>query len=115
MVSCAACWNERLALAYYDRYRLTPVFPASAIDPLRSNGGHGLSPQVDAASWRLRIVGAAGSSGPVELTMDDVLALPHHEIVAQLRCIEGWTVVDVSEDDEALDLTDDDDDHADED
>ena len=88
--------NERLAMAYYDRHRLTPVFPASAIDPLRSNGGHGLSPQVDAASWRLRIAGAAGTAGaisPITLTMNNLLALPHHEIVAQLRCIEGWTVV----------------------
>lgn len=83
--------NERVALAYYRRHRLTPTFPPSAIDPLRSNGGHGLSPRVDPDSWRLRIEGAA--VGPVELTMSDVLALPHHELVAQLRCIEGWTVV----------------------
>lgn len=85
--------NERLARAYYDRHRLTPAFSASAIDPLRPNGGHGLAPAADAASWRLTIEGAAGTTAPIKLTMEDVLALPHHEIIAQLRCIEGWTVV----------------------
>lgn len=85
--------NERLALAYYDRDRLSPTFPPSAIDPLRANGGHGLSATADPSEWRLRIEGAAGQSGPAILTLDDVKTLPRTEMIAQLRCIEGWTIV----------------------
>ena len=63
------------------------------------------SDKVNAAFRRIRPVALQGIQ----------VAFAHEIERALSQYIEGWTVVDVSEDDEALDLTDDDDDHADED
>lgn len=41
--------------------------------------------------YRLRMAGGAG--GPLELSRDDLLALPQHEAVLPIACVEGWSVV----------------------
>jgi methionine sulfoxide reductase catalytic subunit len=43
------------------------------------------------ASWRLRIHGLVDN--PVELSLDEVRALPHHERITQHFCIQGWSGV----------------------
>jgi DMSO/TMAO reductase YedYZ molybdopterin-dependent catalytic subunit len=45
---------------------------------------HFRAPEVDAASWRLRIGGAVRT--PVELTLDELQALPHRALDAVLEC-----------------------------
>ncbi len=86
-------WNEKLAMGYFDRDRLSPTFSPAAITAERVNGGNGLSADVDLASWRLRIEGAAGADRPVELSLSEVKSLPQHEMITALRCIEGWMIV----------------------
>jgi thiosulfate reductase cytochrome b subunit len=43
----------------------------------------------DFASWRLRVHGQV--ERPVELSLDDLRHLPHHEQISQHFCIQGWS------------------------
>lgn len=85
--------NERLAMAYYDRNRLSPTFPPSRIDRLRANGRVGLDPNAEVDGWVVTLHGIAGAAGPVEVSLDEIMSLPGYEMITQLRCIEGWSVV----------------------
>src|SRR4051794_440817 len=50
-------------------------------------------PRFDRTRWRLRIDGLV--QRPVELTYDDLLALPQARQVSDLHCVTGWSVSDV--------------------
>jgi DMSO/TMAO reductase YedYZ molybdopterin-dependent catalytic subunit len=82
--------NETLARAYFSPERLSPTFPVSEISRLRVNGHLGLEEGYDVESWRLNIEGAAR---PVSLTIADLRAFPAQEMITELRCIEGWSIV----------------------
>jgi len=84
-------FNEIVAGGYFSRARLGTTFDRSRITrPARLNGGIGLDARYLANPWSLTIDGAAA---PVTLTIDDVRALPKHEQITQLCCIEGWSIV----------------------
>ena len=85
--------NERLARSYFDRERLSPTFPPAAIQPLRANGRLGLDPEASTDGWTVTVHGIAGANGPVELPLEEIMRLPGHEMITELRCIEGWSVV----------------------
>ena len=82
--------NQSLAEAYFSPTRLSPTFPRSAVTRERINGHLGLKGSVDEATWRLAIEGAAS---PVALTLADIMAFPRREVITELRCIEGWSIV----------------------
>lgn len=82
--------NERVAEAYFRPSRMSRTFRPDQIMPARINGGLGLSASNDPTDWRLRIEGAAS---PAELTLDDVRSFPRHDLITELRCIEGWSFV----------------------
>lgn len=86
--------NEHLARAYFDRDRLSPTFsPSDVMRVPRVNGHQGLVQNYDVSQWRLSIEGAADSDTPIVLTIDDIRSLPRHEMIYELRCIEGWSMV----------------------
>jgi DMSO/TMAO reductase YedYZ molybdopterin-dependent catalytic subunit len=83
--------NQNLSEAYFSPKRLSPEFPPSRITrPARINGHLGLVPNYDPQNWRLSI---EGTSSPVTLTLSDVMSLPHREVITELRCIEGWSII----------------------
>ena len=82
--------NETLARAYYSPSRMSPTFRPADVKGSRVNGQLGLAPALDSEAWRLHIAGAAS---PVALTLDAIRALPVHEMVTELRCIEGWSIL----------------------
>ena len=82
--------NETLAEGYFSQARLSPEFRLSDVTRARLNGSQGLKTPIDLEQWRLHIEGA---QQPVALTIDDVKALPRHEMVTELRCIEGWSII----------------------
>ena len=82
--------NESLARGYFSTSRLSPNFRRSDVTRARLNGRLGLTSPIDLDAWRLRIEGAAE---PLMLTMDDIRALPVHEMITELRCIEGWSTI----------------------
>jgi DMSO/TMAO reductase YedYZ molybdopterin-dependent catalytic subunit len=86
-----ALWmNESIAQAYFSPGRLSPLFRPSDVTKARVNGHLGLVENVDAESWRLIIEGAAT---PASLTLEEIRALPPHEMITELRCIEGWSTI----------------------
>ncbi|HYC61098.1 MAG TPA: molybdopterin-dependent oxidoreductase [Thermoanaerobaculia bacterium] len=82
--------NESLSRGYFSTARLSPEFRRSDISRARINGRLGLKPPIDLKAWRLRIEGAAQ---PLLLALDDIKALPQHEMITELRCIEGWSTI----------------------
>jgi DMSO/TMAO reductase YedYZ molybdopterin-dependent catalytic subunit len=82
--------NESLSHAYFSRARLSPEFERGDLTRPRVNGRLGLELPVDPDSWRLRI---EGGPSPAALTMDDLRAMPRHEMITELRCIEGWSTI----------------------
>ncbi len=82
--------NESLAEAYFSTKRLSPTFQPSAITRPRINGHLGLTPDVNLENWRLTIEGAAS---PVTLALDQIKALKPYEMITELRCIEGWSII----------------------
>jgi len=54
----------------------------------------GAVPPVDLADYRLRIHGAAASS--LDLSWEDILALPRATIVRDFHCVTFWSVRDVA-------------------
>ncbi len=86
--------NETLARAFFDRDRLSPTFSAEDVVRIpRINGHQGLQERFDVSEWRLRIEGAAGAEQAVAITMDEIRALPRHDMIYELRCIEGWSMI----------------------
>uniref|UniRef100_Q028W0 Oxidoreductase, molybdopterin binding n=1 Tax=Solibacter usitatus (strain Ellin6076) TaxID=234267 RepID=Q028W0_SOLUE len=86
-------FNERVAGAYFDERHLAAVYPASAIQPMRTNGDIGLGDDYDPQNWRLAIKPLPGRGEVRYLTLADIRALPQVEHITQLKCIEGWSVV----------------------
>ncbi|HET7704725.1 MAG TPA: molybdopterin-dependent oxidoreductase [Thermoanaerobaculia bacterium] len=86
-----ALWmNESISQAFYSPDRLSPLFRPSDVTKARVNGHLGLVENVDADSWRLTIDGAATAAA---LTLDEIRQLPAHEMITELRCIEGWSTI----------------------
>ncbi|HXT50951.1 MAG TPA: molybdopterin-dependent oxidoreductase [Thermoanaerobaculia bacterium] len=84
--------NEALWEALWDPTRLAPTYPPSrAAKNPRVNGRLGLDAKADPAAWSLKVEGAA--AGPLTLSLAEVHALPAQELVTELRCVEGWTIV----------------------
>lgn len=84
--------NERLAEAYFDPRHLAPTFGADRVEDLRVNGDIGLGTDFDPAQWRLAVQGSTGAETQ-RLTLADIRSLPRVEHRTQLKCIEGWSVV----------------------
>ena len=81
--------NEQIARTYFSNTHLMPTFPvSSAAKVARINGRDGLKTPIP-DDWKLQI--ERPSNGPLQLTLDDVKALPKHEIVYEFKCIEGWS------------------------
>lgn len=86
-------FNEKVARLLYSGDRLAPEFSASQISPPRVNGIEGLEGEVDAASWRLELSGLPSGTNAMLLSLDDIRRLPRTEMITELKCIEGWSVV----------------------
>lgn len=84
-------FNEKVSSAYFKETRLAPEFARHRATTPRVNGKYGLEDELDLASWRLRVQGPAG--GAREFTLADIQALPKVEMVTELKCIEGWSVI----------------------
>jgi len=84
--------NEQLARDYFGRNRLAPTFARTAISPSRINGDIGLSEDFDPKKWKLRVEGAA-SGEPLEVSLSQIKSLPRAEMITELKCIEGWSIV----------------------
>lgn len=84
--------NEKVFSKLFDSGRLVPEYPVSAATKnVRVNGNLGLRDSVNATDWRLQVVRKAGDT--LQLTLDEIKALPKKDIVFDFKCIEGWSQV----------------------
>jgi DMSO/TMAO reductase YedYZ molybdopterin-dependent catalytic subunit len=87
-------FNERVSQLFYKPSRLSPEFPlAQVTKPSRVNGDLGMTTELDAANWRLRVGGLANRGDDLILTLDDIRALPRTEMTTEFKCIEGWSTI----------------------
>lgn len=84
--------NSQLSSAYFKETRLAPEFARSRARTPRKNGTYGLKSELDPGTWRMRVQGY-GTDKTQEFTLADIQALPKIEMVTELKCIEGWSVV----------------------
>ena len=85
--------NEKVSRFFYRPARLAPEFPAAAVSGSRVNGMEGLREGFDPAAWRLAVRGVPGTSEDLQLTIEDIKQLPRTEMITELKCIEGWSIV----------------------
>ena len=85
--------NEALARDLYSPYRLAPTFASARVDPARTNGDIGLGSDFNVAEWELSLEGAGGDEPMRTITLAQIKALPRVEMVTELKCIEGWAIV----------------------
>lgn len=85
--------NEELARDYFSTERLSPTFAPDSVSADRVNGDLGLDEAVDVTAWELRVEGLASEDAPLMLGLNAIQQLPRLEMVAEFRCIEGWSVV----------------------
>ncbi len=81
-----------IARDLFSTARLSPTFPASMAREPRANGNYGLESELDLSAWSLSVMGLYGGV-PLELSLAEIKKLPRTEIVTELKCIEGWSVV----------------------
>lgn len=86
-------FNERVSQIFYSPRRLAPEFPPDRVGAERINGLEGLEEPADLDAWRLRVGGVAGRSDDLVLTLEDIKRLPRTDMITELKCIEGWSVV----------------------
>lgn len=83
--------NEQISRTYFSDTHLVRTFPATAAaKTARINGFDGLKTPIP-EDWKLHV--DQPSREPLMLTVDDIKALPKHEIVYEFKCIEGWSQV----------------------
>jgi DMSO/TMAO reductase YedYZ molybdopterin-dependent catalytic subunit len=86
-------FNQRLAEGYASSQHLAPTFPTESVqNPPRTNGMVGLSGEIDAASWRVRVE-HEGRGDKQTLGLADFGGLPRTELITELKCVEGWSQV----------------------
>jgi DMSO/TMAO reductase YedYZ molybdopterin-dependent catalytic subunit len=84
--------NEHLGRFFFRPQRLAPEFPIGRVTEARVNGMEGLESEMDLNAWRLSVAGLPGQSA-IELTLDEIKKLPRTEMITELKCIEGWSIV----------------------
>jgi DMSO/TMAO reductase YedYZ molybdopterin-dependent catalytic subunit len=83
-------FNEDLAQGLGGPRQLAPTFSADSVQGLpRTNGQIGLSGVIDRAAWQLQV--HHENRRPAQtLRLGDLQALPRHDLVTELKCVEGW-------------------------
>lgn len=84
--------NESIWSALFRDDHLAREFPISQASILRVNGLHGIRDEIDLDAWEMTVLGPDGEQLGTH-TLDDVKALPWHEMTIEHKCIEGWSQV----------------------
>ena len=93
--------NAEVAKTYFSNTHLVPTFAVEeAANPARRNGFDGLRTPLP-ADWKLQIDQTVADEAsvsnlrgePLMITLEEIKALPKHDIVYEFKCIEGWSQV----------------------
>jgi DMSO/TMAO reductase YedYZ molybdopterin-dependent catalytic subunit len=94
MLRRIAGFNDRVQGWLFDPARLAPTYPDSMITrPFPFNAYYDIDqvPEVDAASYRLRLSGLV--KGQRAWRLEELRALPQTSQVTRLICVDGWSAV----------------------
>lgn len=84
--------NEKIFNNFLSNDHLAKVFPISAAEhKVRVNGDAGMSEGFDPATWKLKVARHPGDT--LQISLDEIKALPKTEIIFDFKCIEGWSQV----------------------
>ena len=84
--------NEKIFSKLFNSNRLVKEYPASeVVKHVRVNGMEGLRNKAGMDDWRLNVMRKNGET--LQLTLDEIKALPKKEVVFDFKCIEGWSQV----------------------
>jgi DMSO/TMAO reductase YedYZ molybdopterin-dependent catalytic subunit len=84
-------FNERVSQTFYKPTRLAPEFSGDDVTAPRVNGDAGMPVEFDPATWMLAVSGISG--GDLQLSIDDIKALPRTDMIVEFKCIEGWSMI----------------------
>jgi len=84
--------NESVWSALFREHHLAPTYPADRASVLMANGKLGIESEVDPGRWELRVEGHDGSLLGTH-TLEDIQALPRHEMTIEHKCVEGWSQI----------------------
>ncbi len=85
-------FNEKMSQFVIGTGGLAPEFSPSEASEPRVNGRYGLVDEpIDINAWRLQVSNESGKS--FNLTFADIQAMPYHEHITELKCIEGWSQI----------------------
>lgn len=57
------------------------------------NGDLGLDSDFEMETWKLEVDGLEDRDTPLQLGLDTIKKLPRTQLITELKCIEGWSVV----------------------
>lgn len=87
-------FNDRAQAWLFDPTRLAPEYPESMITrpfPFNAFYNEDQVPQVDGATYAMKLSGIIESKRPV--TLADLHAMPQHDQITRLICVEGWSAI----------------------
>lgn len=84
--------NERIWSAGFRDVHLAPTFSPEESSILRVNGRIGIRSEIDLRGWTLEVQAPDGTVLGTH-TLDDITALPKHEMIIEHKCVEGWSQV----------------------
>ena len=87
-------FNDRAQALLFDRNRLAPTYPASAITtPFPFNAFYPVddAPDIDAADWKLEVSGLVANKD--SWTLAQLRNLPQEGQITRHICVEGWSAI----------------------
>ncbi len=84
--------NESIWSTLFREDHLAKEFPISKASVLRVNGLHGIRDEIDLNPWEMTVLGPDGEQLGTN-ALDELKALPRHEMTIEHKCIEGWSQV----------------------
>jgi DMSO/TMAO reductase YedYZ molybdopterin-dependent catalytic subunit len=85
-------FNEKLAHGYLGNSHLMPTYSRSEVGSLKPNGDIGMDDDIDSSKWEIKVSNDEG--GPdINVSLNDVKALPKIEMITRFCCIEGWSTI----------------------
>ncbi|MEQ8841730.1 MAG: molybdopterin-dependent oxidoreductase [Acidimicrobiales bacterium] len=84
--------NESIWSSLFREDHQARTFSRESADILRVNGLIGIRDEIDLDSWQLDVFGPDGEQLATH-TLDDIKALPRHEMTIEHKCIEGWAQI----------------------
>jgi hypothetical protein len=83
-------FNERVSRSLYSPNRLAPEFSPERITPERINGMLGLESAIDSDVIYVTVPGISESR---QVSLAEIRRLPRTEMITELKCIEGWSII----------------------